>query len=173
MSEEEEEKLRGSIAKFGIVDPLVVNDAEERKGILIGGHQRYKIYKKMGLVQIPVVKRYLPDIRDEQELCLRLTNNIGSIDYELLISIDDNILMAAGFETEDIMENLRLSRIEDIELEGTRTEVVTVEAPGAVRLKERKSFYCETMEEYLLIINFFKTDSESVLDKIKLMESMQ
>ena len=118
MSEKEEKDLEESILRFGMVEPLVINGAEERKGILIGGHQRYKIYKRIGIVDIPVVKRYLPNVEDEQELCLRLTKNTGSLDYELLANYNDEMLIAIGFESEELEKHfLDLDEHENAEVD--------------------------------------------------------
>lgn len=42
----EYEKLKQSIKKFGVVEPIVWN---KRSGNIVGGHQRYKILKNMEL----------------------------------------------------------------------------------------------------------------------------
>ena len=55
MSEVEAKNLEKSITEFGIVDPLIVNRAKGREGIIIGGHQRFKIYKKLKIKEVPVV----------------------------------------------------------------------------------------------------------------------
>jgi ParB-like chromosome segregation protein Spo0J len=44
MTKKEAQDLEKSIIKFGMVDPLIVNGAEKRRGIIIGGHQRYQIH---------------------------------------------------------------------------------------------------------------------------------
>jgi ParB-like chromosome segregation protein Spo0J len=49
LSAEAEKGLRKSIETFGPVDPLILNSASARKDILIGGHQRLSIYKKIGM----------------------------------------------------------------------------------------------------------------------------
>ena len=42
MTEKEKKELKNSIVKFGIVDPVILNSAPEREGVIIGGSQRYK-----------------------------------------------------------------------------------------------------------------------------------
>ncbi len=46
LSKKAESELTNSIKKFGLVDPIIINSAPNRKNIIIGGHQRYKIAKK-------------------------------------------------------------------------------------------------------------------------------
>ena len=77
MTQKEAEDLEKSIELFGIVDPLILNKAEGREGILIGGHQRLKVYQKMGYTSIPVVFLNIPDLEKERELSLRLSKKIG------------------------------------------------------------------------------------------------
>ena len=43
MTEKEKKELKNSIVKFGIVDPVILNSAPEREGVIIGGSRRYKI----------------------------------------------------------------------------------------------------------------------------------
>lgn len=102
MTEKEEKDLEKSITEFGIVDPLIVNKAKGRKGIIIGGHQRYKIYKKLNYKKVPVVWIDVPDIEKEKELCLRLSKNTGSWDWDLLAKFSEDLLLNVGFEEVEI-----------------------------------------------------------------------
>lgn len=104
MSEVEAKNLEKSITEFGIVDPLIVNRAKGREGIIIGGHQRFKIYKKLKIKEVPVVWLDIPDLRREQELCLRLSRNTGSFDFDLLANFDENLLKDIGWEREELDE---------------------------------------------------------------------
>ena len=58
--------LTKSIKEFGLVDPIIVNSAPERKNIVIGGHFRLKIAKDMGFKEMPVVYVSIPDIKKEK-----------------------------------------------------------------------------------------------------------
>ena len=42
------EQLKKSIKLYGVVDPLLVNSAPNRKGIVIGGNFRTKVIKELG-----------------------------------------------------------------------------------------------------------------------------
>ena len=64
--------LTESIKRYGIVDPIIVNGAENRKNIVIGGHFRLKIAKDLGYTETPVVYIDIPEIDKEKELNLRL-----------------------------------------------------------------------------------------------------
>jgi len=74
-TKEATEQLKESIKKYGVVDPLVVNSAPERNGIVVGGNFRMKALKEMGFVEVPVVYVNIPDPKKEEELIIRLNRN--------------------------------------------------------------------------------------------------
>ena len=83
LSKHDAEHLQKSIEKFGLIDkPIITKD-----GIIIGGHQRIAILKKMGKAG-DSVECYVPDREIEQkdidELCLRLNRNLGEWDWDIL-----------------------------------------------------------------------------------------
>ena len=96
------DKLTESIKRFGLVDSLIVNSATGRKNIIIGGHFRYEIAKKLGIKKIPVVYVNIPNIRKEKELNLRLNRNTGQWDFDLLKSFDLDLLLDIGFDDSDL-----------------------------------------------------------------------
>ena len=98
MSKKEEKELRESIEEFGVVDPLIVNSAKGRENILVGGHQRLKIYQKLRYKKVPVIFIDEPDLKREQKLCLRLSKNVGSWDMDLLSCLDESLLLGVGFD---------------------------------------------------------------------------
>ena len=100
MTEKEAKDLEKSIVEFGIVDPLIVNGAENRRNILIGGHQRYNIYKKLNYEKAPVVYVDIADLEKEKELCVRLSKNTGQWDFDLLAGMDFDFLKNIGFESD-------------------------------------------------------------------------
>jgi len=101
-TKKEELELMRSIEKFGFVEPVIVNSAEERKNIIIGGHFRVKIAKKMGVKKVPVFFISIPDIEKEKELNLRLNKNSGHWDERMLSEFDHNLLLDVGFEQLEI-----------------------------------------------------------------------
>ncbi|NTU66886.1 MAG: DNA modification methylase [Candidatus Moranbacteria bacterium] len=97
-------KLRESIERFGLVNPLIANSAPNRKNILIGGHFRLKVAKEMGYKEVPVVYLDIPDIEKEKELNLRLNKNTGEWDLELLKEFDLGVLLEVGFDDDDLSQ---------------------------------------------------------------------
>lgn len=101
-SEEAIAQLTDSVRQFGMVDPLLVNGAEGRRNIVIGGHFRLKVAKDLGITELPVVYVAIPELEREKELNLRLNKNLGEWDIDLLKEFDEAILSDIGFSSEDL-----------------------------------------------------------------------
>ncbi len=101
-SEDAIAQLTESIKSFGLVDPILVNGATDRKNVVIGGHFRLKVAKDLGIKEVPVVYVDIPDIEREKELNIRLNKNLGDWDYELLAEFDETLLSTIGFDSEEI-----------------------------------------------------------------------
>ena len=116
-TEKQEKDLEESIKRFGVVDPIICNSAPSRENIIIGGHFRYKILKKLGWKTVPVVYIRIDDIEKEKELNLRLNRNLGEWDLELLANFSEEELNRVGFESEE------LDKIFDLDLGEKEDEV--------------------------------------------------
>lgn len=103
-NEEAITQLTESIKRFGLVDPIVVNGAPERKNIVVGGHFRLKVAKDLGYKEIPVVYINIPDLEKEKELNLRLNKNVGDWDWNLLSEFGETTLADIGFSSEQLDE---------------------------------------------------------------------
>ena len=100
LSEEQKQKIKDSISRFGLVDPVIVNTNKERFGIIIGGHQRTKVSREMGFKKMPCVELDL-NLDQEKELNVRLNKNTGEFDKELLVEyFDQDDLIDWGFDNE-------------------------------------------------------------------------
>lgn len=100
MTEKQEKDLTESIKRFSLVDPIIVNSYPGRENTIIGGHARFKIAQKLKFKTVPVVYLSLPQDK-EKELNLRLNRNTGEWDYELLKSLDIDLLLDTGFDELD------------------------------------------------------------------------
>ncbi|MEI6228972.1 MAG: DNA methyltransferase [Candidatus Saccharibacteria bacterium] len=131
-TDEATEQLKDSIRNFGMVDPILVNGAENRKNIVIGGHFRLKVAKELGFTEIPVVYLDIPDEAKEKELNIRLNKNLGDWDYSLLANFDASLLTDIGFSSEELDEvfNLELDEPENFNLEKEleKLDIDTIEA---------------------------------------------
>ncbi len=93
ISDQALESLKQSIQRFGFVDPVIVND---RTGVLVGGHQRIKAAKELGLEAVPVVGVNL-DEGEEKALNVALNKISGEWDLDLLKGVLEDV-QAAGLD---------------------------------------------------------------------------
>lgn len=95
-------QLTESISRFGLVDPIILNNAKGRENIVIGGHMRLAAAKQLGFKEVPAVHVYIEDIEKEKELNLRLNKNLGEFDWELLKDFSADLLADVGFSSEEL-----------------------------------------------------------------------
>ncbi|MBI3632533.1 MAG: ParB N-terminal domain-containing protein [Candidatus Vogelbacteria bacterium] len=127
---EAETRLKESIERFGVVDPLLVNNAPERKSIVIGGHFRLTILKELGYTEVPIVYTNIPDIEKEKELNIRLNKNTGEFDWNLLSKFDESFLGNIGFSSEELDNIFEVEDTEelfDLEKELKRLKIDKIE----------------------------------------------
>jgi DNA modification methylase len=93
--------LQISLEKFGIADKPIIN----QDGMIIGGHQRVKILKKMGIKEIEcLVPDRLLDQREVDEFNIRLNRNTGEWDWEILANEwEPTDLLEWGFRAEEML----------------------------------------------------------------------
>ncbi len=102
LTKEQHAQLKDSIQRFGLVDPLIVNKNKDRDNILVGGHQRLRIAKELGMKKIPCVEVDL-SLDQEKELNIRLNKNVGEWDYDSLANyFDVGELMDWGFTDDEL-----------------------------------------------------------------------
>ena len=102
ITEKQVEDLKASIAKFGLVEPVVVNENPERKNIIVGGHQRVRILTLLDYKEVPVVYVNLSE-KDERELNVRLNKNNGEWDWNKLANeFDIEDLKVYGFTNSEL-----------------------------------------------------------------------
>ena len=94
--------LRNSIDKFGFVEPIVVNTYTDRKNVIVGGHQRLRIARELGMKKVPCVEVSLT-IEAERELNVRLNKNAGQWDWDKLANEFDMVeLIDWGFTANEL-----------------------------------------------------------------------
>ena len=102
LTKDQHDKLKDSLKRFGLVDPIIVNTHPERKDILVGGHQRMKVWEELGNETIPTVEVNLT-LDKEKELNVRLNKNTGQFDMDMLQEhFDTDDLIEWGFDGEEI-----------------------------------------------------------------------
>ncbi len=137
------EKLRSSLDRFGLVEPLVWN---ERSGNLIGGHQRLKVLIEAGQTEVDVSCVDLPPSR-ERELNLALNKISGDWDeaklgqlFDEMLRMPDFNIITTGFETQevdriiaDLTTSTLRNREENFDVEASLSEMGTsVTKPGEI-----------------------------------------
>jgi hypothetical protein len=101
MSKKQEAEIRESLERFNVVEPVVVNTHKDRENVIVGGHQRVKIAKKIGKKSIPCVEVCLTE-ELERELNLRLNKNKADFDMKKLIKeFKFDFLIQIGWEEID------------------------------------------------------------------------
>lgn len=100
ISKHDADQLEKSISRFGLCEPLVVNV----DNTIIGGHQRYRMLKKLGYKEVAV---YVPSealgAKEAEELGIRLNRNNGEFDYDLIANnFDVDDLIDWGFSLKDL-----------------------------------------------------------------------
>ncbi len=95
-------QVEESITRYGVVDPLVVNSAKGREGVILGGNLRYEVLKKLGHETVPVVYINIDDPTREAELIIRLNKNVAEFDLAALAEFDEKLLKDIGFTSEEL-----------------------------------------------------------------------
>jgi len=100
----QEQDLKDSLTRFGLVDPIIININEERKNIVIGGHQRLRVWAELGNTEIDCNQLDLT-LDKERELNIRLNKNGGSFDDELVKEyFDYEELTEWGFTPDELFD---------------------------------------------------------------------
>ena len=120
------DQLKESIRRFGAVDPIIVNEAKGREGVVVGGNFRLEVLKDLGYEQVPVIFINIPEIEKEKELNIRLNKNQGEFDLELLAQFDEAFLSDIGFDSEEldeVFEDEKTEELFDLEAELEKLEI--------------------------------------------------
>jgi DNA modification methylase len=100
-TKEATEQLKESIKRFDVIDPLIVNNAPGREGVIIGGNFRAVVLKEMGMELVPIVRIMIP-AEKEAEVIIRLNKNTGDFDWAALAEYDESLLADIGFGSEEL-----------------------------------------------------------------------
>lgn len=124
LTDKQYKDLKDSLKRFGIVDPVIVNKHPERMDIIIGGHQRSKVWKDLGNDTISTVEVELTPEK-EKELNVRLNKNTGQFDMDALANyFEQDDLIEWGFDEGELVGFDDVVEMEESE-EGENIEVPT------------------------------------------------
>ena len=153
LTDRQHDALTDSLKRFGMVDPVIVNMHADRKNIIVGGHQRYRIWRELGNETIPTVEVKLDRDR-ERELNVRLNRNTGEWDWDALATeFDMPELTEWGFDADEIAGLFAEADIRDggIEKKSPMVEFrVFVENEGAATFRGELAKLVESAGGYIL-----------------------
>ena len=113
LTDKQYKQLKKSLKTFGCVEPVVINSNPMRRDVIIGGHQRCKVWADLGNKTIPTVEVEL-DEAGEMELNVRLNKNTGEFDFDMLANyFDMDALKDWGFESFEFGESYDEDEDED------------------------------------------------------------
>ena len=155
LTEQQYKHLKESIKKFGLIDPIIINKNKDRKNTIIGGHQRTRVAKTMGITEIPCVEIDL-DLEKERELNIRLNKNTGGWNYDMLADLFDmKELIDFGFNEKSLVglfDDIDYSILEDSAME---------EAMEGLNSQTRKSILIEfKLDEFQEAFDLYKQMQE-------------
>ena len=102
--------LKASVKKFGLVDPIIIN---QNGNVVVGGHQRLKICKELKHIEIDCVVLDLSK-EEERELNIRLNKSGGEFDMDILANeFDIDELVDWGFKEIELGLNIDKIDIEE------------------------------------------------------------
>ena len=152
LTEKQLEDLKNSVDKFGFVEPIVINTHTDRENVVVGGHQRIKIAKQLGLKKIPCAIVNL-GIDAERELNVRLNKNSGQWDWDKLANeFDLSELVDWGFKPEELGVNETF--LDDV------TDISYLDDDESYRYNF--TIKCETDEELERIKGIFKSKNKRI-----------
>lgn len=142
-SDAEFKKLKDSIERWDLVEPLVVN---QRTNTLISGHQRLKVCKALGMTEVQAV---MVDLSLEREKLLNMSLNKNGSDWdyikleELFREFTPDDLTITGFDADEIekitafMDDIEPKNIPQKNIEPTATreiqKVQTLQEPQSAQ----------------------------------------
>jgi ParB-like chromosome segregation protein Spo0J len=144
LSKYDADHLQKSLEKFGLVDKPIVS----RDGIIIGGHQRIAILKKMGEKE---VECFVPDrdldAKDMDELNIRLNRNLGEWDFDILANEwNTEDLIQWGFTTSEFA----MTNEDEVELDESIVEDLDLLVKFKIEVPEEDSHSFEIqLQEFL------------------------
>ena len=128
----DDESLAGlakSVAKFGLVELIIVNIREGRN-VIVGGHQRFKVVQQSGVEKIDCI---VVDLSVEDEKLLNLSLNNPHIQGQFIDAVSDYIatLKSEIPDEQDILD-LRLDELMDeiVATEGLTDDDAVPESPA-------------------------------------------
>jgi len=156
-------RLRESISKYGLVEPLVVRKIDEAQYEVLSGNQRLKVLEEIGFETVPcaivefddiharLLAQALNSLRGEDDLALK-----GALLKEILSSVSEDEVLSLLPETTESLKSLSLinemdlaehlkaweeaqvARLRHMQLQFTDKQLETVEKAVSLMIHEAK-----------------------------------
>lgn len=147
LSKKQSDQLHTSIKKFGLCEPIVIN----QDGTVVGGHQRLRTLRKLGYKEVDVIIPDIPLTEEEvDELTIRLNKNTGDWDFDVLANIwDPESLLEWGFALEELhLEALPEGEGSEEEQKPQQKCTMTITFTSADHLQEAENSISTIVDEY-------------------------
>lgn len=106
MSQDEEAGLRKSFTKFGITDPILI----DQHNFIVHGNHRAAVLKELGATEIPAIQREFKD-DNERRLCSQTMNKLHG-EYEKLKDSNQLLLLFQNKQLDELAELIARPREE-------------------------------------------------------------
>lgn len=165
-----DEALRGlskSLARFGLVEPIIVN-VQDNRNVIVGGHQRYKaLINLLGNEQ--EIDCVVVDLSEPEEKLLNITLNNpeiqGDFDLSCLTSYIDDL--KADFPDDTLLE-LRINELqEDVQMPTTET-IVKPDVEFTTEVLEANNYLVFTFDN---IMDWQAVSAEFGIETVKALDS--
>lgn len=159
-------KIKNSIVKFGFVSPLVIN----KDMTVIGGHQRLKVLKDLGITEVECIVVDL-DKTNEKALNIALNKIQGDWDEERLeallqeLKLEEFDINLTGFdfdEVDEMLKDISGSKEDDFDIDSAYEEIEEpITKPGDIWILGNHRLMCgdSTIQENIKkLMNNRKSD---------------
>lgn len=164
IKQQNRETLKVSIEKFGLVEPLIVDE----DSIIIGGHQRFDVAKEMGIEEFDCVK--ITGLSEAEKIKLNVTLNNpklqGRYDIDKLKILLDEIRIDEDFESLRFgaLEPIAVKPVEKVEVKKDEDGNAIVQSSKIEQLMVTESQHMEIMDKIEVLSREF--DGKSTGDTI-------
>lgn len=160
LSERQFDEIKASLKEFGFVDPIIVNTHKGRENVIVGGHQRSKVWGAMGNDTVPAVEVNL-SLKKEKELNVRLNKAKGSWDWDILANEFEALdLIGWGFSESDFSFG---SEFDEITAEVTDINLELNEALEEANIKMVQIYLtAEQHDKFMGVVNSTKEEGDTI-----------
>jgi ParB-like chromosome segregation protein Spo0J len=164
LTKDQAKVLSESIKEFGFAQPITINCHPTRKNVIIGGHQRVIVAKKMKYKTLPCIEMSLT-LEKERELNIRLNKNNGEWDPTLLQEhFDVKELLNWGFTKKELDFDITALTSKPAKRKKVRANVEIQFAIGEIRFTLPQEIYLKWLD---MLVKQVGVKKEKQVDELK------